>query len=192
MATNVKYIIIEKNGDCTCKQMKNNDNIVEELYKKCGFKKSDGFNEVCKWELDSGLLIHVYGRAHGLAGSENKFDFPPPIDNTLFFGNMAVIASINGEYVDLDDTHWGEIYSELMGGFEELGEEDSDEECSEDEIAIEDQTKHGYLKDDFVVDDDDCEDVTNDEDEDEDDENTGDEDYSEEELSEEQYVSESE
>ena len=149
----LKYVLIEKSGECVGKTSKDGLS-VSVLYKKCGFKKQDGFEEVGHWQMDDGLDVFVYGRKEGKAGSENKFDFPPPIDKQLFFGNMAVVASMNGVCVDLDVNHWGEIYSELMGGFEDIGSEDSEEEEEEDEeIPIEDQTSHGYLKDDFVVED---------------------------------------
>lgn len=176
----MKYVIVEKSGECVGKTSKNGLG-VDELYKKCGFKKVDGFNEVGRWQLADGLEIAAYGRVDGKAGSENKFEYPPPIDKQLFFGNMAVVAFMNGTHVDLDVDHWGEIYSELMGGFEDIGSEDSEEEEEEDEIPEEEQTADGYMKDDFVV-------------KDEEDENESEEedDPSEEELMKEEYISESE
>ena len=176
----MKYILVEKSGECVGKTSKNGLDI-DELYKKCGFKKIDGFNEVGRWQLDDGLEIVVYGRSDGKAGSENKFEYPQPIDKQLFFGNMAVVAMMSGVHVDLDVNHWGEIYSELMGGFEDIGEEDSEEE-EEEEIPVEEQTSHGYMKDDFVVEDE--------EEEEEASEHEEEEDLSEEELVEEEYISE--
>jgi len=175
----MKYVIVEKSGECLGKTSKNGLS-VDELYKKCGFKKVDGFNEVGRWQLADGLEIAAYGRVDGKAGSENKFEYPPPIDKQLFFGNMAVVAFMNGTHVDLDVDHWGEIYAELMGGFEDIGSEDSEEEEEEeDEIPEEEQTADGYMKDDFVV-------------EDEEEENESEEDDpSEEELMKEEYLSES-
>jgi hypothetical protein len=144
----LKYVLIEKTGECVGKTSKNGLG-VDELYKKCGFKKQDGFAEVGRWELDNGVEVVVYGRTDGKAGSENKFEFPPPVDKQLFFGNMAAVAFINGVHVDLDVNHWGEMYSELMGGFEDIGSEDSEEE--EEEADDIEKTSHGYVKDDFVV-----------------------------------------
>jgi hypothetical protein len=177
----LKYVLIEKSGESVGKTSKNGLG-VEELYKKCGFKKQDGFDEVGRWQLESGIEIVVYGRTDGKAGSENKFDFPPPIDKQLFFGNMAVVAFMNGTHVDLDVNHWGEVYSELMGGFEELGSEDSEEEEDEEEIPVEEQTSHGYMKDDFVVEDEEEEEC----------ECESEEDVSEEELTTEEYITEDE
>jgi hypothetical protein len=173
----MKYVLIEKSGECVGKTSKNGVSI-DELYKKCGFKKVDGFNEVARWQLDDGLEIVVYGRTDGKAGSENKFEYPQPIDKQLFFGNMAAVAMMNGIHVDLDVNHWGEIYSDLMGGFEDIGSEDSEEEEEEDEIPVEEQTSHGYMKDDFVVEDEE-EEMSESED-----------DPSEEELMKEEYISE--
>jgi hypothetical protein len=176
----MKYVLIDKSGECVGKTSKNGLG-VEELYKKCGFKKIDGFNEAGRWNLDDGLEIVVYGRVDGKAGSENKFEFPPPIDKQLFFGNMVVVAMMNGIHVDLDVNHWGEIYSELMGGFEDIGSEDSEEE-EEDDIPTEEQTSHGYMKDDFVVEDE--------EEEEEESKSEEEDDPSEEELMKEEYISE--
>lgn len=148
----MKYVLIEKSGECVGKTSKNGL-AVDELYKKCGFKKMDGFNEVGRWQVSDGLEIIAYGRSDGKAGCENQFEYPSPIDKQLFFGNMAVVAMMNGDHVDLDVNHWGEIYAELMGGFEDIGEEDSEEE-EEDEEPDEAKTVHGYIKDDFVVEDD--------------------------------------
>jgi hypothetical protein len=179
----MKYVLIEKSGECVGKTSKNGLG-VDELYKKCGFKKVDGFNEVGRWQLDDGLEIVVYGRVDGKAGSENKFEYPQPIDKQLFFGNMAIVAFMNGDHVDLDVNHWGEIYSELMGGFEDIGSEDSEEEEKEDEIPVEDQTSHGYMKDDFVVEDEESEG------EEEESENENESEEEDEELMKEEYISE--
>jgi hypothetical protein len=168
--SSLKYVLIEKSGECVGKTSKNGLSI-DELYKKCGFKKADGFNEVCKWTLDDGIEIAAYGRVDGKAGSENKFEYPPPIDKQLFFGNMAIVAFMNGVHVDLDVNNWGEIYSELMGGFEDIGEEDSEEE-EEDEENL---TSHGYIKDDFVVEDESEE--SEESEEEEEDEELGEEEY---------------
>lgn len=144
----MKYVLVDKSGECIGKTSKNGLEI-NELYKKCGFKKIDGFNEVGRWTLDDGLEIVVYGRVDGKAGTENKFEYPPPIDKQLFFGNMAIVAFMNEVHVDLDVNHWGEIYSVLIGGFEDIGSEESEEE----DVYLEELTSHGYIKDDFVVED---------------------------------------
>lgn len=155
-------VVIEKSGELkplTIKEFK-----LEELYKKCSFKTESNFSVQGEWTLedeeeeDEGKVFRytVYGKKVGKSNSVNKYDFPPPFDNELFYGNMVLVKSHkeNGvlKYVDLSVEEWEKVYERLFGGFEEIGSEDSeDEEESEDEEGIE-KTKAGYEKDGFVVD----------------------------------------
>ena len=43
----IKFVIVEKNGDLRNTEMKEFN--VEEIYKKCKFKKSDGFEKKTEW-----------------------------------------------------------------------------------------------------------------------------------------------
>jgi len=164
-------LIVEKNGNI--KETKVKSLQVSELYKKAGFKSEEGFLEpVVSWPrpgIDPFTLdyqIQVFGKTKGRAGQENKYDFPPPIDTTLFFGNVAMIAvRPDGGVVDLTMSAWEMVYEQLFGGFEDLVDshgrplDDSEEEESEDlEVEGYEYTKEGYMKDDFIVDDDDDED----------------------------------
>ena len=54
---------------------------------------------------------------------------------------------------NLTSGEWNRIYDHLYGGFEDIGDEDSEESDDEDEGLP--KTKSGYMKDDFIVDDDD-------------------------------------
>jgi hypothetical protein len=155
-------LIIEKNGNVKEMEIKNFKE--EELYKKCGFKKCEDFLKHHEWnnvKIDGNKYsISMYGKIEGRANSENKYDFPPPIDNKLFFGNCALVAKIKREenkfnYVNLNSILWNKIYEKLFGGFEDLTKNAIVDEEEEDELANvskNKKTKHGYLKDGFVVD----------------------------------------
>jgi hypothetical protein len=141
---------------------------LEELFKKCGFKKGDDFVKQVEWnaKYDSKkYYIEVFAKVEGRHNSENKYDFPPPIDTKLFFGNCAILAYIKKEdssklYIDLSLPLWNKIYEKLFGGFEDLASTAVEDEEEEDELANipkEKKTKHGYLKDGFVVDSSDAE-----------------------------------
>jgi hypothetical protein len=161
-------IIVEKLGSIKQVNFKNYDE--NELYKKAGFKTAEGFKCHTSWTIDMDskkYTISVYGKTIGKANQENKYEFPPPIDNTLFFGNCVIVKKLesnSNEVVDLSESAWNEIYETLYGGFEDLGDEDSEEDDEDDDIP---RTKTGYAKDGFVVDDD--EDVDDEDDEDIDD-----------------------
>ena len=182
MAQPLSIVIVERTG--LLKLLSIKDFKIEELYKKCGFKKAEDFIIQTSWNVKlegKKYTIQVYAKTEGRANSENKYDFPPPIDNKLFFGSCAIVGTIQNDkgekkYIDLSIPLWNKIYEKLFGGFEDLVTTAKEDEEEEDELANvpkEKKTKHGYLKDGFVVDssdNDDEDDEEEDEDEDEEDE----------------------
>lgn len=147
-------LIIEKLG--AFKELNIKKYKEEELYKKAGFKSNDGFKNVHSWSImvkDKSYIISVYGKTNGRAGQENKYEFPPPIDNTLFFGNCLLTnQNDKNEIQDLSKVEWDAIYEQLYGGFEDIGSEDSEEDDESEENDLP-RTKDGYVKDGFVIDD---------------------------------------
>jgi hypothetical protein len=150
-------VLIEKNG--TVKQSIAKEVSRDTLYKKCGYKKPDGFEKRTTWNVKVNkekVTVELWAKDEGKAGMENKYELPPPIDETLFFGTYAVIRTDeNGDIISLTADMWSKVYDTLFGGFDDV-EEDDDEE-SEDEmenVSKSRKTKSGYLKDDFVADDD--------------------------------------
>ncbi len=161
MSQPLNIIIVEKTG--TLKSLAIKDFKLEELFKKCGFKKADDFIKQVEWnaKYDSKkYYIEVFAKTDGRPNSENKYDFPPPIDTKLFFGSCAILAYLKKDdgsksYVDLSLQLWNKIYEKLFGGFEDLAVTAKEDEEEEDELANvpkEKKTKQGYLKDGFVVD----------------------------------------
>jgi hypothetical protein len=153
----LKILIITKNGKIEEENVKNinsDSDCLEKLYKKCGFKKIDDFIIHCEYTnpLDKSKIIKVIGKTTGRSNYENKYDFPPPIDNTLFFGSCALVAFDNdtSSYLNLTKKEWEIIYEALFGGFDNLDEK---EETSEDELEGIDKKylSDGYLLDGFVV-----------------------------------------
>jgi hypothetical protein len=161
MSHSLNIIIVDKSG--TLKSLSIKDFKEEDLFKKCGFKKSENFIKHVEWNVKlngSKYLVHVYGKDDGRANSENKYDFPPPIDKILFYGSCAIVAKQKHEddkinYVNLSVELWEKMYEKLFGGFENLAVtalEDEEEEDELEKIPKEKKTKQGYLKDGFVVD----------------------------------------
>jgi hypothetical protein len=194
-------VIVDRTGVLKAAQVKSADEI-KDLYKKCGFKLEAEFKKQTVWKTKvdgQKYVISLYAKAEGKANTENKYDFPPPVDNTLFFGKCALVGQIEGvkgtdgtdAYISLTVDLWEKIYEKLFGGFENLQLttiDDEDEEDELDEIPAHKKTKKGgYLKDGFVVDtesssddegggsDDEDEDEDEDEEEGEDDEDGDDE-----------------
>lgn len=159
-----RILIVEKTG--VIKESLVKSFTEEDVYKKAGLKSSEGFERVHEWTLD-GETIVLYGKSTGRAGQENKYDFPPPVDKILFFGSCVLTSSTGS----LKKGRWEEIYEELFGGFEDIGDEDSEDSEDEDEDEDLPKTKSGYAKDGFIVEDsDETEESEEDDDEDEGDE----------------------
>lgn len=149
-------ILIDKTG--TIKETPLKQYVESDLYKKAGFKTPDQFKIHTTWAVEINAKkysVSLYGKTEGKANQENKYDFPPPIDSTLFFGSCILVnKNENGEAVSLSESEWEQIYEKLFGGFEDIGSSDSEED--EDEYSGP-TTKEGYAKDGFVIGDDDDE-----------------------------------
>jgi len=159
-------ILVEKTGELKTLSIK--DYKEDELFKKCGFKKADDFSKQSSWaaKIDGQkYAISMYGKSEGKANMENKYDFPPPVDNKLYFGCCALVAQSSDDLnkkllTNLSLELWNKIYDKLFGGFEDLtvAKTEEDDDLEEDELDPVPKSKKtksgGYLKDGFVVDDD--------------------------------------
>jgi hypothetical protein len=164
MTQSLSIVIVERSGQLKSLHIKNYTE--EELYKRCGFKKADGFASQCVWNIKiNGTKYNValYAKIDGKANTENKYDFPPPVDTKLFFGSCSLVCSVKdtkNNYIltDLTVEMWEKMYEKLFGGFEDLSQTAMEDEYEEDELANVPKSKKtkvgGYLKDGFVVDDD--------------------------------------
>jgi len=158
-------LVVERTGTIQALSVKKYEEDL--LFKKAGFKTPADFGLHHTFDVtldDSQQTYHVglYGKTSGRANTENKYDFPPPVDNVLFFGNCLLVnKDATGAPLDISVKEWTAIYEHLFGGFEDLGnetEDDGDDEMDEEEARIMNDpktqfTKEGYVKDDFIVDD---------------------------------------
>lgn len=150
------FVQVDKNG--TIKDITKRTLTKDTLYKSCGFKKPDGFEKRTTWDViieGNKNTVELWARDYGKAGTENKYDFPPPCDTALYFGSCALIkiSKEDDTIKDFSSDTWLKMYEKLFGGFENIGNEDSEESEDElDDVSSEYKTKTGYLKDGFVVD----------------------------------------
>jgi len=147
------------------------------LSKKCGYRNPDGFGcyhtykykNKKKFSFSDGtgtsdehipkyIYVDVWAKTDGRAGNENKYEMPPPVDEIIFYGNIALVARVDKEHaVNLTVDIWNVIYERLFGGFEDLATtavEDENEIDELDLVPAHHKTLNGYFKDGFVVDDD--------------------------------------
>ena len=149
-------VVIDKNSNVIDKKIK--DISFDNLYKKCNYKTSKDFmllHEFKGIKFLNNNKIQLYGKKNGRAGSENKYDFPPPIDKELYFGMLIMIqVNSNNEILELTKDLWNKVYNYLFKGFEDLSSTAKMDELEIDELDYIDdkyKTKEGYLKDGFIV-----------------------------------------
>jgi hypothetical protein len=97
---------IEKNGD-----IKNiNIDNTNELYKKCGFKKEEGFTKIQDWKRTingNDANIELWGRTSGKNSVKNKFNFPESLNKSIY-GNCCLVGKYEDTLIDLTED-WNKI-----------------------------------------------------------------------------------
>lgn len=153
----VKVVVIDKQGNVKTSTV--NKFNLDTLYKKCKFRDSENFENRHTWKWDD-KHVSLFAKISGRANTENKYDFPPPMDNELFFGPTLLCAHTetdlsNNNVINFTNENWEELYEKLMGGFENIGDEDSERSADEDDEDFDpdNMTESGYLKNSFVADD---------------------------------------
>ena len=161
-------VIVEKSGaikDFKFKKFNFND-----LYKKCSYRKSAGFQVQASCIVNSQITIEVWGRKDKEI-NKNKYIFPSPLSNTIYYGNCALIAMKNNNITDLDCELWKQYCIKLKtnnntinsndgdenDGDENDGDEDEDEEDIED---VEEDVEDEDIEDEDIEDEDDDLNVT--------------------------------
>lgn len=170
-------VLIERNGNV--KQIKTKELTRDTLYKKCGLRSNEDFERTTTWEIEHNkemFIIELWGKTEGKANNENKYDFPPPVDNRLYYGTCVLIRVDDKDcIINLTSDTWLKLSEKLFGGFEDLdeyeGEEDNedvgdDEEEDDEEEVVTKPTKKGKKHED----DDEDDDAIDDEDEEEEEE----------------------
>lgn len=152
-------LLVDKSG--TIKPLKIKEFCEEEFYKKCGYKSQTNFKKQHTWKTKiegTTYYISLFAKTDSrTAMGENKYEFPPPVDNVLYFGTCLLAGYKNEtQPINLTVEIWNSVYNKLYGGFENLDDTLERDELETDELATIPQkkkTKEGYLMDGFVVED---------------------------------------
>jgi hypothetical protein len=134
----MKIIVVHRSGSLRV----NTVDDLTELYRVGKYKTDKDFMLLHKWGV-----YELWGKQTGKPGNENKYEWPSPHENSLFFGTLCIVKP----GADLDLEEWTQWYNIKMGGSEKL---EYELESEEDSVYSDDEfTTEGYLKDDFVVED---------------------------------------
>lgn len=108
-------IIIDKAGELKTLNVKNY--CEQELYKKCGFKKDTNFILQTTWNVDldnNNYNISMYGKTDGKKNFENISKFPYPINNKIFYGSCALVASCGENKINLSIELWKQLHEKII------------------------------------------------------------------------------
>lgn len=127
---------------------------IKNLFKKIG---KNSLERHCDYDMND-YVISIFGWKNGKAGNENKTDLPPPEDMDIYFGDILVIksTSLNDNYderklVSLSKEEYEDFIEKAFGGFESLGEEDTDTDNDQEDKYDSDDS--------FIVNSDDIEEI---------------------------------
>lgn len=151
-----KYVFVSKSGEIEQKTTKQQIED-EKIFKLCNYKSANGFEKLHCFPFhinDADNGYEVYGKKNGRANSENKYEFPPPIDKELYFGSLCIIKREDGIITELTTEEWSTKYESLFGGFEDIEDSDGERSMDSEVYSSDEYTKEGYHKDSFIIDDD--------------------------------------
>lgn len=94
----VTFIKIEKDGKLYEEKLDN----IENLYKKCGLRKIEGFINLYEYDSNEGK-IELWGRNSGRSNIKNSYVFPLDI-NLVLYGTVAILLKNGNDYVNLTET----------------------------------------------------------------------------------------
>jgi transcription elongation factor S-II len=88
-----------------------------------------------------GTFLFLFGFSDGKAGTENKHELPPPLDSTLYFGDILVVASKDessySKPVAFKVEDYETFYTKMFGGFDELESDEEMEDTLDTEVEAE-------------------------------------------------------
>jgi DNA-directed RNA polymerase subunit M/transcription elongation factor TFIIS len=101
------------------------------------FKKKTEPKQIGTYDYGQYKLT-IFGYKEGRAGTENKHELPPPLENQICFGDMILIASKKStswtKPVTFTTEQYEKFYNKAFGGFDDIDSEDSESD-EEDEEA---------------------------------------------------------
>ncbi len=80
--------------------------------------------------------LHLIGYKEGKAGTENKHELPPPLDNQLFFGDIVLLHTKEdttfAKPLPMTTEEYELFYTQMFEGFEDLDENEEEDEEEEE------------------------------------------------------------
>ena len=131
-------IKIKRNGDLENIKKNNLDFIIN----------NKNIDKLHIWKIDNNIDYILYGCIDGKAGKENKYELPPPLENSLFFDDLYLLKYKNEAFCDLPINEYNKFYEDSYGGFEDICNSDDETE----ESLSEHTSDREFIDDDTISD----------------------------------------
>jgi hypothetical protein len=125
----IEELSIDKN---VCVSTFNKSNLPVELTRKAG---SYELSRECDYDYND-HFVTIYAFTEGKAGTENKHELPPPLDNSVYYGNIYALYHENEKLCNMSIEDYKSFYEAAFGGFEDLDDEDESEEDDDDDSDL--------------------------------------------------------
>lgn len=123
----VQVVVLSANGECRQSRLAGEVSAAT-VSKLC--RKTKPATVIGTYDYGE-LTLTVWGWSDGKAGTENKHELPPPLDEGLLFGDAVISAAATEDdgVQNLSVVQWEKFYETAFKGFHDTG--DSDEEDSD-------------------------------------------------------------
>jgi hypothetical protein len=135
-----KIIIIEKEN---CKEDSIDD--MNNLFKKCKFKKQEDFLELMTWNFKN-YTLKLFGKIKGKSHTKFLYKFPDFEKN--IYGNISIICFSNDQYYDLDLNLWNDFLNNFGKNNSELELENNKKNENFEETILENENEQEELEED--------------------------------------------
>ena len=144
-------LLVDKTGTVKEIGIKDTPQSLNELYKKAGFKSADGFQEQFVWEISNEDLpdaasdakcgnlkysVSLYAKKTGRI-QKNMYGFPPPFEESVFYGNCILVCSERDLSVAIWDGLFEAIYEKYEENEEEMEDEEQDDAADDESVDLE-------------------------------------------------------
>ena len=126
----MQIIIIEKDGNMKYGVIKE----LPDLYKKCGFRKSEGFSQITTWKKTD-IVVELWGRVEGKNNVKNCYEFPKNVVKQIY-GNCCVIAKSKNMLINIDEDLWKKMSNNFTQDDNDKNENDNDDKTDTDKEEV--------------------------------------------------------
>jgi hypothetical protein len=139
----VQIVVLLTKGDTKQSRIELADGSEDEVPQRIAkvLRKTKLPQKIHTWDYAK-MKLELWGYKEGRQGTENKHEFPPPIDSSTLFGDAVMVATMEGgDPTNITTAQYTKFYTQIFQGFDSQDEDDdsseADEEADEESVVDE-------------------------------------------------------